>query len=84
MKSADVPDVAGGSRNHRNILLSKGNSTKSTSKSEAIATAKDSALGRTTRSSRLRGLSRTAVNYDENEVANFDNLISMFSLVIGY
>ena len=62
-KSIDVTDVAGGTRQHRKVML---NALPLNEPSEqTIDTAKNT---RSTRSSRLRGPSRNTVNYNEEKV----------------
>ena len=62
-KNTDVTDVAGGTRQHRKLML---NTLPLDEQSEqTIDTSKNA---RSTRSSRLRGPSRNTVNYNEEKV----------------
>ena len=66
-KDADVTDVAGGARHHRKNMLAALPLDEDKYADKAINPPKDSTT-RSTRSSRLRGSTRGAVDYNEEKV----------------
>ena len=81
----DVPDVAGGARNHRNIFQSyttaddNGQQGSENNTTNSVIAPRST---RATRSSRTRGASRPVVNYDEDKVGL--NLVYFGHLHISY
>ena len=67
-RQIDVPDVAGGARNHRKILQPTTALPEDTLAPQITSISSSNSSNRSTRSSRLRGANHVAVNYDEEKV----------------